>query len=64
MASETIYDSIPVELLAGFYYHIYKNIEKDILSNKMYYEIQLIEQTARKKGICLTRLYEIGSTIM
>lgn len=58
---ETIYDKIPIELLAGFYYHINKNIEKGILSNAMYHEINLIKQVAVKKGISLTDLYNQGS---
>jgi|SRR5690625_92146 len=58
---ETIYDEIQIELLAGFYYHIHMNIKKGILSEAMYYEIELIKQAAKRKGICLNRLYQLGS---
>ena len=57
----SLYDKIPIELLAGFYYHINQNIEKGILSNAMYHEINLIKQVAVKKGISLTDLYNQGS---
>lgn len=59
----TLYDRLPIAMLAGFYYHIYKNIEDGILSNAMYHEISLIEQVAEKRGISLTHLYERGSTM-
>jgi hypothetical protein len=57
----SLYDRIPIKLLAGFYYHINKNIEDGILSDAMYHEINLIKQVAKKKGISLTHLYERGS---
>ncbi|OOQ91894.1 hypothetical protein [Bacillus cereus] len=57
----SLYDRLPLEMLAGFYYHISKNIEDGILSNAMYHEINLIEQVAIKKGISLTDLYNQGS---
>ena len=45
----SLYDELPLELLAGFYYEINKNIENGILSGAMQHEIRLIEQTALKK---------------
>jgi len=59
----SLYDRLPIAMLAGFYYHINKNIENGILSNAMYHEINLIKQVAKKKGISLTHLYERGSTM-
>lgn len=56
-----LYYRLPIEMLAGFYYHINKNIEKGILSNAMYHEINLIKQVAVKKGVSLTDLYNQGS---
>ncbi|MGN7398095.1 hypothetical protein [Peribacillus frigoritolerans] len=47
------YDKLPLELLTGFFYEVHKNIEKGILSNAMYHEIRLIEQSALKRGISL-----------
>ncbi|MGW8428912.1 hypothetical protein ACWGJQ_26295 [Peribacillus simplex] len=60
----SLYDKLPLELLAGFYYEINKNIEKGILSNAMYHEIRLMEQTALRKGISLEYLHDMGSRII
>ncbi|KON68699.1 hypothetical protein AKG34_07710 [Peribacillus butanolivorans] len=49
----SLYDRLPLDLLTGFFYEINKNIEKGILSNAMYHEIRLIEQSALKRGISL-----------
>jgi len=57
----SLYDELSLEMLAGFYYHINKNIENGILSNAMYHEINLIKQVAIKQGISLTFLYDQGS---
>lgn len=57
----SFYDNLSTEMLAGFYYHIKKNIEKGILSNAMYHEINLIKQVATKKGITLEYLNNRGS---
>lgn len=60
----TLYDTIPVELLAGFYYHINMNIKRDILSEKMYHEMELIEQVAKRKCLSLDQLYRQGSKMV
>ncbi|MGE6717588.1 hypothetical protein ACQKGD_09460 [Peribacillus frigoritolerans] len=60
----SIYDKLPLELLAGFYYEINKNIEKGILSDAMYHEIRLIEQNALKRGISLEYLHDKGACII
>ena len=60
----SLYDKLPLELLAGFYYSITKNIKTGILSNAMYHEIKLIEQIALKRGISLEYLYDKGSRII
>jgi len=46
----SFYDRLPIKMLAGFYYHIGKNIENGILSDAMYHEINQIKQVAAKKG--------------
>ena len=56
-----LYDLLPSEVLAGFYYYINLNIEKGILSESMYHEIELIKQVAFKRGISLEWLYTKGS---
>ena len=58
---DSLYDKIPIRMLAGFYYHITKNIEDGILSDAMYHELNLIEQVATKKGIPFEYLYKRGS---
>ena len=60
----SLYDKLPVELLAGFYFEINKNIEKGILSDAMYHEIRLMEQTALRRGISLEYLHDKGSRII
>ncbi len=59
----SLYDELSLEMLAGFYYHISKNIENGILSNSMYHELDLIKQVAKRKGISLTYLYKQGSLL-
>ena len=60
----SLYDKLTLELLAGFYYEINKNIEKGLLSGAMYHEIRLIEQTALRRGISLEYLYDKGARII
>ncbi|MDP1419279.1 hypothetical protein Q8G35_12770 [Peribacillus simplex] len=60
----SLYDELPLELLAGFYYEINKNIEKGILSGAMYHEIRLMEQTALKRGVPLEYLHDKGACII
>ena len=54
---ENLYDKLPLELLAGFYYHININIQKGILFESMYHEIEVIKQVAFRRGISLEWLY-------
>jgi len=51
-----LYDKLPIDVLAQFYYHIIKNIESGILSKAMYYEIKLIKKSVIKKGLQITDL--------
>lgn len=60
----SLYDHLPVEILAGFYYHINKNVEDGILSDAMYHEINLIERAAKKRGVSLNDLYDLGSSVV
>jgi hypothetical protein len=59
----SLYDKLPLELLAGIYFEINKNIEKGILSDAMYHEIRLMEQSALRRGISLECLQDKGSRI-
>lgn len=59
----SLYDKLPQEMLAGFYYHINKNIEKGVLTDSMFHEIRLIKHVATKKGFSLKELYNLGSFI-
>jgi hypothetical protein len=47
------YEKLPADFLNSFYNEILKNIEKGILSKKMYYELGLIISVASQKGITL-----------
>jgi hypothetical protein len=47
------YEKLPADFLISFYNEILKNIEKGILSKKMYYELGLIISVACRKGITL-----------
>ncbi|MEC0275407.1 hypothetical protein [Peribacillus frigoritolerans] len=62
--NSSLYDKLPLDLLAGFYFEIHKNIEKGILSNAMYHEIRLMEQSALRRGISLEYLHDKGSRII
>ncbi|WP_225216189.1 MULTISPECIES: hypothetical protein [Psychrobacillus] len=60
----SLYDELPLEMLAGFYYFISLNIDKGILSDAMHFEIKLIEDIAKTRGIPLDELYELGSSLV
>lgn len=53
---ENLYDLLPPEVLAQFYYYININIEKGVLSKAMVSEIRLIKKAVRKKGLRITDL--------
>ena len=61
---DSLYDKMETEMVAGFYYFINKNIDKGILSNAMQSEIKLIERTAKRRGVPLEELYEVGSHLV
>ena len=48
-----LYEKLPVEFLIRFYKEVNKNIEKGILTKKMYYELGLIISVANRRGITL-----------
>lgn len=60
----SLYDELPLEVLAGFYYYINLNIDNGILSDAMHSEIKLIECTAKTRGISLEELHKQGSQII
>ncbi|MFS0892482.1 hypothetical protein [Peribacillus frigoritolerans] len=62
--NSSLYDKLPLDLLAGFYFEINKNIEKGILSYAMYHEIRLMEQSALRRCISLEYLHYTGSRII
>lgn len=59
----SLYDKLPLDLLAVFYFEINKNIKKGILSDAMYHEIRLMEQSALRRGISLEWPQDKGSRI-
>jgi hypothetical protein len=54
----SLYDELSVDLLSSFYYEIKKNIEKGILTEAMYFELNLIEKATIKKGIAIEELHK------
>lgn len=62
--NSSLYDNLPLDLLAGFYFERNKNIEKGILSYAMYHEIRLMEQSALRRGVSLEYLHDTGSHII
>lgn len=63
MGNTNLYEKLPVELLAGFYYHINRNIKQGILSDAMHHEIKLIIKVADEKGIPLDELLTMGAMV-
>jgi len=61
---DSFYDRLPLELVAGFFYQIHRNIEKGILSDAMHQEIILLERTAKRRGVALEDLYDQGSRLI
>lgn len=47
---ETLYEKLPMEVLAQFFFYINKNIEDGILSEAMYHEVDLIVKALEKQG--------------
>ncbi|OIK11536.1 hypothetical protein BIV60_17995 [Bacillus sp. MUM 116] len=48
-----LYEKLPVEFLIRFYNEVKNNIERGILTKKMYYELGLIISVANRRGITL-----------
>ena len=63
-AESCLYDELPCYILARFSYEIKQNIQKGILSNAMYHEIKLMEQTAIKNGVPMKCLYTKASCVV
>jgi len=59
-SDSSIYEELPDDLLGGFYYEILNNIKKGILSDAMYYEIDLIKIAADKRGLSIQELHRLG----
>jgi hypothetical protein len=57
-----LYEELPTNLLAGFYFEILKNINMGILSENMYSELELIETATASRGITLEVLLKIYNT--
>ncbi|CRK84590.1 hypothetical protein [Neobacillus massiliamazoniensis] len=57
------YEKLPVDFLIHFYNDIIKNIEKDILSKNMYYELGIIISVANRRGISLDHPSDFNEVI-
>lgn len=53
----SLYQKLPDDLLVQFYYEIRKNMNRGVLTNAMYHELDLIKIEARKRGILLPNFY-------
>lgn len=62
-SDSSIYERLPEEILGGFYYEILQNIEKGVLTDAMYHEIDLIKMAAVKRGLSLSELHKKGSSL-
>ncbi len=49
----SLYDKLPVDMLVAFYEEILKNIEKGILTDRMYSELELICNAAERKNVTI-----------
>jgi hypothetical protein len=56
----SLYEKLPTDVLAKFYYEIQKNIDRGVLSNAMYHETNLIKMEAEKRGLSLLELKQQG----
>lgn len=59
----SIYEKLPVEFLIRFYNEIITNIEKDILTNNMYYELGIIISVANRRGISLDLPFDFNEVV-
>jgi len=51
--ANALYEKLPNDLLVQFYVEIIKNINKGILTDAMYYELDLIKEMASKRELTL-----------
>lgn len=51
----SLYRKLPNDLLLAFYEEIYKNINKGVLSEVMYSELQLIYEVAMERNLALPK---------
>ncbi|MTT32897.1 hypothetical protein GMB86_12860 [Terrilactibacillus sp. BCM23-1] len=49
----TLYEKLPSDVLTQFYFEIKNNIDKGILSDAMYQELELIKVAALKRGFTI-----------
>jgi hypothetical protein len=57
------YEKLPTDFLIAFYDEMMKNIEKGLLTKKMYYELGLIISVARHRGITLEQPYDFEQIV-
>ncbi|MFD2616807.1 hypothetical protein [Terrilactibacillus laevilacticus] len=53
MSVITFYEKLPNDVLIQFYFEIKNNIDKGILSEAMYQELELIKDAALKRGLTI-----------
>ncbi|WP_179295634.1 hypothetical protein [Bacillus sp. FJAT-45350] len=51
----SLYDKLPNDVLIEFYYEISSNIERNVLTERMYVELELIDEVAKRRGITIIK---------
>ncbi|MBU8906806.1 hypothetical protein [Desertibacillus haloalkaliphilus] len=54
---DNFYERLPLPILADFYVEIKRNIDRHVLSERMYTEIELIKKAMTRKGVSEWGLY-------
>ena len=49
----SLYEKLPANVLISFYYEILNNIERGILTDRMYEELELIYSAAKRRNITI-----------
>ena len=58
-----LYEKLPNDFLIDFYNEISKNIEKEILTRTMYYELGLILSVLEQRGIILCKPTDFNEVV-
>lgn len=51
----SLYHKLPNDVLIDFYHEILGNIERNVLTERMYVELELINEVAKRRGITVIK---------